>query len=85
MDFMEVCTLPKLEGNLESDLPEDWWDESETNVWVDFDKLDYETVLSWQYSINKRSSVENRIASRFLKEFVYNSSTDSLKEAVGPK
>ena len=82
MDFMEVCTLPKLEGNLESDLPEDWWDESETNVWVDFDKLDYETVLSWQYSINKRFSVENRIASRFLKEFVYNSPTASSKESV---
>ena len=85
MDFMEICNLPKLEGNLESDMPEDWWDESETNVWIDFDKVDYETVLAWQYSINKRFSVENRIASRFLKEFVYNSSTDSLKEAVGPK
>ena len=47
--------------------------------------MDYEQVLAWQYSINKRFSLSDCVASKWLKEFVYASSTDSLRSAVDKK
>ena len=44
-----------------------------------------ETIMAWQYSINKRFSLEDRTGSRWLKEFVYKTSSDSLKSAVTKK
>lgn len=85
MDWMDICHIPKLDGTLSSDDCRDWWDESETNLWLDWDQCSSEQVTAWQYSVNKRFSAEDRIASRWLKEFVYNSSTDSLRSAVGKK
>jgi len=32
MDFMDICTYPKIMGNTSSKDPEDWWDESEPNI-----------------------------------------------------
>jgi hypothetical protein len=42
-------------------------------------------VLALQYSINKRFSLSDRVASKWLKEFVYASLTDSLRSAVDKK
>ena len=42
-------------------------------------------VKAWQYCINKRSTLEDRIALQWLKEFVCASSTDSLRNAVAKK
>ena len=80
---MNICLIPKLKRYNNSDNYEEWWDESETNVWTDWDSLDMETIMAWQYSINKRFSLEDRTGSRWLKEFFYKTSSDSLKSAVG--
>jgi hypothetical protein len=83
MDFMGICIMPRLVESKMSD-PDcsQWWDESDVNIWKDWDQVKEEAALRWQYSINKRFANEDRIASGWLQEFVYNSSTDSLRSAV---
>ena len=85
MDFMDVCTVSGLGGNLESDNPRDWWDGTEIDIWEDWDLITEGQMRRWQYSVNKYFSDEDRIASNWLQIFVYNSSTDSLKTAVSKK
>ena len=83
MDFMGICVMPRLiESNIHLNDCSTWWDDSEINVWKDWDQVKEEATLRWQYSINKRFSDGDRIASNWLQEFVYNSSTDSLRNAV---
>jgi hypothetical protein len=82
MDWMEICVLPRMRGNLNSTNPADWWDSSQITIWSEWEKTSEKEVRAWQYCINKRFSSENRTASTWLKEFVYNSSTDALRTAV---
>ena len=76
MDFMDICTIADMTGNTSSSDPADWWNQSETNIWEDWDLLSDTQVRAWQYSVNKRFSDEDRVASRWLQSFVHNSSTD---------
>ena len=85
MDFMYICTIAAMMGNTSSTDPSNWRDESETNIWEDRDHLTETQVQAWQYSVNKRFSEEDRIASRWLYSFVYNSSTDKLRSATEKK
>ena len=82
MDFMDLCKLADFTGDTSSTNCVDWWGHKEINIWTDWELLTEEHVRAWQYSINLRFSDEDRIASSWLKEFVYNSSTDSLRTAV---
>jgi len=85
MDFMDICTVSGLGGNLESDNPRDWWDGTEINLWEDWDICSEIQVRRWQYGVNRYFSEQDRIASNWLQQFVYNSSTDSLRSAVAKK
>ena len=85
VDWMDICVLPKLTGNLRSLNPADWWDESETNLWTDWDRCTLTQIKAWQYSINKRFSAQDRTASTWLYLFVYNSSTHALRTEVSKK
>jgi hypothetical protein len=85
MDWMEICSLPQMRGNLNSTNPADWWDSSQIIIWSEWKKTSEKEVRAWQYCINKRFSSENRTASTWLKEFVYNLSTDALRTAVTKK
>ena len=82
MDWMSICKMPHLIALDTTAEPESWWDSSEINVWTDPELLTLDEVRAWQYCINKRFADVDRIASNWLKEFVYNSSTDALKTAV---
>ena len=66
MNFMDICKIPEMMGKTSSTDPADWWDESETNIWEDWDLLSETQVRAWQYSVNKRFSDEDRVASRWL-------------------
>jgi len=85
MDFMDICTIADMTGNTSSTDPADWWNQSETNIWEDWDLLSDTQVRAWQYSVNKRFSDEDRVASRWLQSFVHNSSTDELRSAAHKK
>jgi hypothetical protein len=85
MDFMDICNVSGLGGNLDSPNPRDWWDGSEINIWEDWDLCTEGQICRWQFSVNKFFSDEDRIASNWLQIFVYNTSTDSLKTAVMKK
>jgi hypothetical protein len=85
MDFMDICNVSGLGGNLDIPNPRDWWDGSEINIWEDWDLCTEGQIRRWQFSMNKFFSDEDRIASNWLQIFVYNSSTDSLKTAVMKK
>ena len=39
MDFMDICTIADMTGNTSSNDPADWWNQSETNIWEDWDLL----------------------------------------------
>ena len=82
MDFMDISTIPRMTGDTSSSDPADWWDNTETNIWTDWDQLDELQVRGWQYSINKRFGPGDRVASRWLQMFVENSSTDELRTAT---
>ena len=51
----------------------------------DWQKCGLDQVMAWQWSINKRFSSEDRIASSWLKQFMYASSADALRAAVAAK
>ena len=86
VDWMDICTIPFLNvANLDSPDCSTWWDDSEVNIWQDWDMLEVNQVRRWQYSINKRFSQPDRIASNWLFTFVSDSSTDSLRTAVMKK
>ena len=56
MDWMDICLIPKLKRYNNSKNCEEWWDESETNLWTDWDSLEVETTMAWQYSITRNSA-----------------------------
>ena len=86
VDWMDICVIPFLiEANLSNPDCSTWWDSSEINIWQDWDVLQENQVRRWQYSINKRFSDGDRIASNWLLTFVSDSSTDSLRTAVQKK
>ena len=85
MDWMDICNVPNLDMSTESNKCSEWWDNTKNNVWSCWDAMNFDQVIAWQYSINKRFSLQDRIASRWLKEFVFSSSTDSLRSAVEKK
>jgi hypothetical protein len=85
MDFMDICTVACLGGNLSSSNPVDWCDGTEINLWTDWDLCSDEQIRRWQFSVNKFFGDGDRIASNWLQAFVYNSSTDSLRTAVAKK
>lgn len=82
MDFMDICTMPKLDEYYTRGDPRDMWDDSAINLWLSWDSLTRRQVLAWQYCVNKYFSEGDCIASTWLKVFMYNSSTDSLRSAV---
>ena len=82
---MDICTVSGLGGNLNSDDPRDWWDGTEINVWKDWDICTEEQIRRWQFGVNKYFSDGDRIASKWMQQFVYNSCTDSLRTAVEKK
>ena len=85
MDWIDVRNIPNVDKTTASLPCSGWWDESENNLWKCWDMMDYEQMLAWQYNTNKRFSPSNQVASKWLKEFVYASSTDSLWSAVDKK
>ena len=85
MDFVDICNVSQLGGNLSSNNPVDWWDGSEINLWTDWDLCTHKQIRRWQFSVNKFFSDKDRSASDWLQVFVYNSSTDSLRTAVAKK
>ena len=77
--------FPRLEGDLSSEDWSQWWDTSEIKLFDDWEKWNLDQVVAWQFSVNKRFLLENRIASSWLKEFMYASSADALRNAVAIK
>ena len=82
---MDICTLAGLGGDTTDPNCTKWFDNTETNLWTQCEKLNKQQVRCWQYAINRRFSKEDRTASCWLKEFIYNSSTDGLRSAVEKK
>ena len=85
MDWMDICTLADYSGQIDHEDCSKWWGSLEIFIWTDWELLTETHVRAWQFSVNKRFSDEDRIASTWLKEFVYNSSTDSLRSVVDKK
>jgi hypothetical protein len=85
MDWMDICTVSSLGGNLSSEDPRDWWDGTEIKVFKDWDICTEEQICRWQFGVNKFFSDGDRIASKWLQQFLYNSCTDSLRTAVAKK
>lgn len=87
IDISLVAALSSSPDDLEDEDSRKWWNFSapRKNIWTDWDSLTLDWVLAWQYTINKRSSAGDRIASHWLRIFVYNSSSDSLRDAVKKK
>lgn len=84
-DFMDICTVADYSTSRSDFDPEDcstWWGQEEINIWTDWELISETHVRAWQLSINRRFSDGDLIASLWLKEFIYNSSTDSLRTAI---
>lgn len=64
---------------------EDWWDDTETNIWTSYDTITPSQARSWQYSINKKFGAENQMSDMWLQRFLYNSSTDELRRLIKKK
>ena len=47
MDFMDICTVACLGGNLSSSNPVDWWDGMEISLWTDWDLCSDEQICRW--------------------------------------
>lgn len=77
-DFMDICLVTKLTGNLESENCYDWWDNAEVNIWTSWDSCNNDQIMAWQHLTNKHFTAGDCIASHWLNEFVYVSSTNSL-------
>jgi hypothetical protein len=82
---MDICNVSQLGGNLSSNNPVDWWDGSKVNLWTDWDLCTHEQIWRWQFSVNKFVLDEDRIASNWLRVFVYNSSTGLPQTVVAKK
>ena len=82
--FMSILFIPNFKApNLnqtQSSDPSDWWDELETNLWEDWDKITKRQATSWQYFINKHFSDKDRASSFGLYVFLVNSSSAELNK-----
>ena len=65
--------------------PSDWWDELETNLWEDWDKITERKVTSWQYCINKCFFDEDRTSTHWLYVFLVNSCNAELNKEIEKK
>ena len=81
---MSILLIPKFK-NTPSAEPSDWWDESEVNLWEDWDQILERQALSWQNCINKRFSNEDHTSSVWLVVFLVNSSSPELKKKIEKK
>lgn len=79
MDWMTICVMPHLLEVDTSKHPSTWWDNSEVCLWTDPEQVTEKEARVWQYCINKRFSEGDQVASNWLKDFVYGSSTDALR------
>eukprot|EP00956_Cyclotella_meneghiniana_P026982 scaffold59653_cov23-Cyclotella_meneghiniana.AAC.1 len=84
-DFMDICTLADYSGNVSSPDCLAWWGDEEINIWTDWEQISETHAQAWQHSINLRFSDKDLTASLWLKEFIYNSCTDSLRTAIEKK
>ena len=80
-DFMDICTLADFLGCDSSDCAT-WWGTKEINIWTDWELITESHARAWQLSINRRFSDGDLTASLWLREFLYNSCTDSLRTAI---
>ena len=85
MDWMDICLVADYSGDIDNADCTQWWGELEIYIWTDWELLSKAQVRAWQFSVNKRFCDQDRIASTWLKDFVYGSSTDSLRTAVEKK
>jgi len=83
-DFMSILLIPNFKPSSSAD-PSDWWDESEINLWEDWDKISERQAISWQYCINKRFSEEDRTSSVWLMVFLVNSCSPELNKEIEKK
>jgi hypothetical protein len=84
MVFMDILKVPAF-VNTTSTNPQNWWDESETNMWTDWDSIDERQAVTWQWCINKFFSEEDCTSSTWLKVFLVNSCTPELRKEVDKK
>eukprot|EP00956_Cyclotella_meneghiniana_P015031 scaffold22790_cov42-Cyclotella_meneghiniana.AAC.3 len=84
-DFMDICTLADYTGDVLSSDCSAWWGNEEINIWTGWEQISETHARAWQLSINLRFSDEDLTASLWLKEFIYNSCTDSLRTAIEKK
>ena len=85
MDWMSICLMPHLIAVDCATDPCTWWDDSKICIWMDPKLFSVEEVQAWQYCVNTQFSDGECIASNWLKDFVYRSSTDALKTSVAKK
>jgi len=81
-DMLDVLKIPNLKGGYEHTDPVDWWDDSETLLWTNWDSLTMEQVLCWQWCINNFFSDADRTSSKWLKVLLVNSCTPDLNREV---
>ncbi len=44
MDWMEICSMPRMRGNLNSRNQADWWDSSQLILWSEWEKPEEKEV-----------------------------------------
>ena len=81
-DFMAICNVADYTGDISSQDCSAWWGDREINIWTDWEQITETHARAWQLSINLRFSDGDLTASLWLKEFLYNSCTDSLRTAI---
>ena len=69
-DLMDSCVIAGLKPSTSSNCKK-WFDDTETNMWTDCDKLTFQQVTCWQYALNTKFSKEDRISSKSLAEGVH--------------
>ena len=84
MDFVDILLVPNFVITTSLD-PRDWWDESETNAWTDWDLIDERRVISWQRCINAFFSKDNCTRSKWQKVFLVNSCMPELQKEIDKK
>ena len=81
---MVILLIPNFKDTTSCE-PSDWWDESETNLWEDWDKISEHQAISWQYCVNKRFSLEYRTSSVWLMVFLTSSCSTELHKEIEKK
>jgi hypothetical protein len=63
----------------------DLWDDGEIDMFESWDSIPFETVLYWQYSINKRCLADDKTSNQWAFQFLYNSCTSDLRDQINLK